>query len=86
MRSYGTVLQRCGGREGAVAVEQASRSYQAKGTPGGIRIRGGKRKVSEGPLGLGCRPPEQGALAGVPHRSDGLVYTEKPDLMWSFHT
>ena len=36
-----TVFQSCGGTEGAVAAEQASRPYEAKGTPGWIRIRGG---------------------------------------------
>lgn len=80
-----TVFQSCGSMEGVAAVEQASRPYKAKGTPGWIRITGGReREVREGPLGLGCRPPEQGALAGKPHRSDGLVYTEKHDLMCSF--
>lgn len=28
--------------------------------------------------------PRAGVLAGVPHHSDGVVYTEKRDLMWGF--
>ena len=35
------VFHSCGGMEGAVAVEQASRPDKAKGTPGWISVRGG---------------------------------------------
>lgn len=59
------------GGGGVGVVKQASRPYKAKGMPGWIRIRAGwergARKVREGLLGLGCRPTEQGAQAGVPY-------------------
>lgn len=42
--------------------------------------------MREGPLALGCRPPEQGAPAWVPHHSDDLGYATKADLMWDFDT
>lgn len=45
-----------------------------------------ERKVSEGPWGSGLSAPRAGVLARVPHRSDGVAYTEKPDLMWGFNT